>query len=107
MNVAVLGTGYVGLSTGVCLAEIGHDVVCIDVDERKIDVLKQGRSPIYEPGLDELLMRNISEGRLTFTSNHPQGLRKADIIIIAVGTPQSDDGQADLSYLEHAKKGSC
>lgn len=104
MNVAVLGTGYVGLSTGVCLAEIGHDVVCIDVDERKIDVLKKGRSPIYEPGLDELLMRNISEGRLTFTSNHPQGLRKADIIIIAVGTPQSDDGQADLSYLEHAAK---
>lgn len=104
MNVAVLGTGYVGLSTGVSLAEIGHDVVCIDVDERKIDVLKQGRSPIYEPGLDELLMRNISEGRLTFTSNHPQGLRKADIIIIAVGTPQSDDGQADLSYLEHAAK---
>ena len=104
MKVAVLGTGYVGLSTGVCLAEIGHDVVCIDVDERKIDVLKQGRSPIFEPGLDELLMKNISQGRLAFTANHQQGLRIADIIIIAVGTPQSDDGQADLSYLEHAVK---
>jgi UDPglucose 6-dehydrogenase len=104
MKVAVLGTGYVGLSTGVCLAEIGHDVVCIDVDERKINVLKQGRSPIYEPGLDELLMKNIYEGRLTFTADHQQGLRIADIIIIAVGTPQSDDGQADLSYLEQAAK---
>lgn len=104
MKVAVLGTGYVGLSTGVCLAEIGHDVVCIDVDKRKIDVLKQGKSPIYEPGLDELLMKNISEGRLAFTANHQLGLRVADIIIIAVGTPQSDDGQADLSYLEQAAK---
>ena len=104
MKVAVLGTGYVGLSTGVCLAEMGHDVVCIDVDERKIDVLKQGRSPIYEPGLEDLLKKNISEGRLAFTTSHRQGLRKADIIILAVGTPQSDDGQADLSFLEQAAK---
>ncbi|MCM3666359.1 UDP-glucose/GDP-mannose dehydrogenase family protein [Mesobacillus subterraneus] len=104
MKVAILGTGYVGLSTGVCLAEIGHEVVCIDVDERKIDTLKQGKSPIYEPGLEELLSKNSSEGRLAFTTSHQQGLSKADMIIIAVGTPQSDDGQADLSFLEQAAK---
>jgi UDPglucose 6-dehydrogenase len=102
MKVAVIGTGYVGLSTGVCLAEIGHEVACIDVDERKIETLKQGKSPIYEPGLEELLIKNSSQGRLTFTTSHQLGLSKADIIIIAVGTPQSDDGQADLSYLDHA-----
>jgi UDPglucose 6-dehydrogenase len=102
MKVAVLGTGYVGLSTGVCLAEIGHKVVCIDVDERKIDTLKQGKSPIYEPGLDELLIKNSSEGRLAFTTSHQQGLSEAEIIIIAVGTPQSEDGRADLSFLEQA-----
>lgn len=104
MKVAVLGIGYVGLSTGVCLAEIGHKVVCIDVDERKIDTLKQGKSPIYEPGLEELLIKNSSEGRLAFTTSHQQGLSEAEIIIIAVGTPQSDDGQADLSFLEQAAR---
>lgn len=104
MKVAVLGTGYVGLSTGVCLAEIGHEVVCIDVDERKIDLLKEGKSPIYEPRLEELLIKNSIEGRLAFTASHQQGLREAEIIIIAVGTPQSDDGQADLSFLEQAAK---
>ena len=104
MKVAVLGTGYVGLSTGVCLAEIGHEVVCIDVDERKINLLKQGNSPIYEPGLEELLIKNSTEGRLAFTTSHQQGLSRADIIIIAVGTPQSEDGQADLSFLEQAAK---
>lgn len=104
MRVAVLGTGYVGLSTGVCLAEIGHEVVCIDVNKRKIDTLKQGKSPIYEPGLEELLIKNSSEGRLAFTTSQQQGLSRADIIIIAVGTPQSEDGQADLSFLEQAVK---
>jgi UDPglucose 6-dehydrogenase len=104
MRVAVIGTGYVGLSTGVCLAEIGHKVVCIDVDERKIDTLKQGKSPIYEPGLEELLIKNSSEGRLVFTTAHQQGVREADIIIIAVGTPQSDEGQADMRFLEQVAK---
>ncbi|MFT9600171.1 UDP-glucose dehydrogenase family protein [Mesobacillus sp.] len=104
MKVAVLGTGYVGLSTGVCLAEIGHEVVCIDVDERKIDILKEGKSPIYEPGLEELLIKNSTEGRLAFTTSHQQGLSEVEIIIIAVGTPQSADGQADLSFLEQAAK---
>ncbi|MBT2639978.1 UDP-glucose/GDP-mannose dehydrogenase family protein [Bacillus sp. ISL-39] len=104
MRVAVLGTGYVGLSTGVCLAEIGHNVICIDVDERKIELLKEGKSPIYEPGLEDLLIKNSSAGRLAFTTSHQYALSHADIIIIAVGTPQSDDGQADLSYLEQAAK---
>ncbi|MBT2662882.1 UDP-glucose/GDP-mannose dehydrogenase family protein [Bacillus sp. ISL-45] len=104
MRVAVLGTGYVGLSTGVCLAEIGHNVICIDVDERKIELLKEGKSPIYEPGLEDLLSKNSSAGRLAFTTSHQYALSHADIIIIAVGTPQSDDGQADLSFLEQAAK---
>ncbi|RSD25927.1 UDP-glucose dehydrogenase family protein [Mesobacillus subterraneus] len=104
MKIAVLGTGYVGLSTGVCLAEIGHDVICIDVDERKIETLKQGKSPIYEPGLEELLTKNASAGRLSFTTSHKIAINHADIIIIAVGTPQSDDGRADLGYLEQAAR---
>lgn len=104
MNITVLGTGYVGLSTGVCLAEIGHHVVCIDIDERKIKNLKEGLSPIYEPGLEELLTKNIRAGRLTFTTSHIVGLKAAEIIIIAVGTPQGDDGGADLSYIEQAAK---
>ena len=104
MRIAVLGTGYVGLSTGVCLAEIGHNVVCIDVDEKKIKTLKQGISPIYEPGLEEILAKNSSAGRLAFTTSHEAGLSEAEIIIIAVGTPQSDDGRADLSFLEQAAK---
>lgn len=104
MRIAVLGTGYVGLSTGVCLAEIGHHVICIDVDERKIATLKQGESPIYEPGLEDLLIKNSSAGRLAFTASHKYALNEADIIIIAVGTPQTDDGRADLKYIEQASK---
>jgi UDPglucose 6-dehydrogenase len=104
MRIAVLGTGYVGLSTGVCLAEIGHNVVCIDVDQKKIETLKQGRSPIYEPGLEELLSKNSAAGRLNFTTSHQEGLSQAEVIIIAVGTPQSEDGRANLSFLEQAAK---
>lgn len=104
MNVAILGTGYVGLSTGVCLSEIGHRVVCIDLDEQKINNLIQGISPIYEPGLENLLIKNIEVGRMEFTTSHRDGLKGAEIIIIAVGTPQKNDGAADLSYLEQAVK---
>jgi UDPglucose 6-dehydrogenase len=104
MKIAVLGTGYVGLSTGVCLAEIGHDVTCIDIDEKKINLLQKGISPIYEPGIEHLLVSNISSGRLTFTLSHQEGLKDAEVIIIAVGTPQGDDGAANLSYLEQAAK---
>ncbi|MGA9227962.1 MAG: NAD(P)-binding domain-containing protein, partial [Mesobacillus sp.] len=104
MKIAVLGTGYVGLSTGVCLAEIGHNVACIDVDQKKIETLKQGKSPIYEPGLEELLSRNYAAGRLRFTTSHQEGLCEAEIIMIAVGTPQSENGRANLSFLEQAAK---
>jgi UDPglucose 6-dehydrogenase len=102
MKVAIIGTGYVGLSTGVCLAEIGHHVTCIDINEQKINTLRAGISPIYEPGLEKLLMKNSSAGRLQFTTSHQEGLKDAEIIIIAVGTPQGDDGGADLTYLEQA-----
>lgn len=104
MRIAVLGTGYVGLSTGVCLAEIGHKVVCIDVDEKKVETLKQGISPIYEPGLEELLSKNMQADRLDFTISHRIGLSQAEVVIIAVGTPQGEDGNANLSYLEQAIK---
>ncbi|MFJ7993467.1 UDP-glucose dehydrogenase family protein [Peribacillus frigoritolerans] len=104
MKIAVLGTGYVGLSTGVCLSEIGHNVICIDTDEQKIKSLRQGISPIYEPGLENLLAQNAAAGRLLFTTSHREALNGAEIIIIAVGTPQMEDGGADLSFIEQAAK---
>lgn len=104
MRIAVLGTGYVGLSTGVSLSEIGHTVVCVDVNEQKINRLRNAISPIYEPGLQELLEKNMKEGRLDFTTSHQDGINGAEIIIIAVGTPQGEDGAADLFYLEQAAK---
>ncbi len=102
MRVAILGTGYVGLSTGVCLAEIGHTVTCIDVDKEKIAKLKQGISPIYEPGMEELLAKNSAAGRLFFTTSLNDGITGCEVIIIAVGTPEREDGSADLSFLEKA-----
>ena len=104
MNITVIGTGYVGLSTGICLSEIGHHVICIDVDEQKVDLLKAGISPIYEPGLQPLLQKNSSAKRLFFTASHEDGLKDSEIIILAVGTPQRDDGSADLSYLIQAAR---
>lgn len=104
MKIAVLGTGYVGLSTGVCLSEIGRHVTCIDINEQKIHQLRQGISPIYEPGLEELLTANMIAGRLHFTTTLADTLDETDIIIVAVGTPQGDDGAADLSYLVQAAK---
>ncbi len=102
MNIAVIGTGYVGLVTGVCLAEIGHQVTCIDVDTEKIRLLSEGKSPIYEPGLEELLKENILRGRLRFTTRHCEGMASCNVVMVAVGTPQSSDGSADLSYVEQA-----
>jgi UDPglucose 6-dehydrogenase len=104
MKIAVLGTGYVGLSTGVCLSQIGHQVTCLDINEQKIDQLRNGISPIYEPGLEELLTTNMAAGKLKFTTSQPESLADAEIIIVAVGTPQGDDGAADLSYLVQAAK---
>lgn len=104
MNIAIIGTGYVGLVTGVCLAEIGHSVTCIDIDENKVKKMNQGVSPIYEPGLDELMTKNIKHNQLTFTTSHEKGLVGVDVIYIAVGTPQSEDGSADLGYVLQAAK---
>ncbi|WP_191566501.1 UDP-glucose dehydrogenase family protein [Metabacillus idriensis] len=104
MKIAVIGTGYVGLVTGVCLAEIGHHVTCIDISEEKVEKLKKGIPPIYERGLDVLMIDNIDLGRLHFTIEHKEGLKDAEVVYIAVGTPQSEDGSANLSYIYQAAK---
>jgi UDPglucose 6-dehydrogenase len=100
LKITVAGTGYVGLVTGVALAEIGHQVMCLDIDENKIADLKAGNSPIYEPGLDEMLVSNQNGKRLFFTTNPELAYAHPDIIIIAVGTPEKEDGSADLSYVQ-------
>jgi UDPglucose 6-dehydrogenase len=100
MNISVVGTGYVGLVTGIALSEIGHYVTCIDIDEEKVRRMRLGKSPIYEPGLEELMKKNIKEERLSFTIDHEEGFSNVDAIYIAVGTPQKDDGSANLQYIE-------
>lgn len=102
MKISVIGTGYVGLVTGVCLAEIGHHVTCIDVDPDKVYRLRSGDPIIYEPGLGELIRKNLEEGRLTFTDNYSKGLLDVQVIYIAVGTPSNSDGTADLTAIEQA-----
>ncbi len=99
MKIAVVGTGYVGLVLGACLAETGNDVVCIDKDEAKVRQLRRGAMPIYEPGLEEMVRRNRSEKRLEFTKDLPKAVRGATIVFIAVGTPQHEDGSADLTHV--------
>ncbi len=99
MNIAVIGTGYVGLVSGTCFAEIGVDVTCVDVDEKKIQNLLNGKIPIYEPGLDEMVLRNHKEGRLKFTTDVTTCLDDVEIIFSAVGTPPDEDGSADLQYV--------
>ncbi|MEP6684634.1 MAG: UDP-glucose/GDP-mannose dehydrogenase family protein [Parafilimonas sp.] len=99
MKIVVVGTGYVGLVTGACLAEVGTDVICIDVNEEKINNLKNGILPIYEPGLEDLVMRNYKKGRLHFSTNLEEGILGAQIAFIAVGTPPGEDGSADLKYV--------
>ncbi|HWP36083.1 MAG TPA: UDP-glucose/GDP-mannose dehydrogenase family protein [Gemmatimonadales bacterium] len=99
MNVTVVGTGYVGLVVGACLAETGNQVVCADVSESKIGLLRQNRLPIYEPGLEPLVVRNQAEGRLRFTTDVPDAVRLSDVIFIAVGTPPDEDGSADLQHV--------
>jgi UDPglucose 6-dehydrogenase len=99
MKIAVVGTGYVGLVVGACLAETGNDVTCVDKDAAKVRTLRKGRVPIYEPGLTELVVKNQHEGRLTFTTQLPRAVKGAQIIFIAVGTPQGEDGSADLQHV--------
>lgn len=100
MKVCMIGTGYVGLVSGTCLAEIGHDVICVDNDKKKIDILKKGSIPIYEPGLKELIAKNVKAGRLDFTTSIKEGVEKSLFLFIAVGTPPKDDGEPDLSSVE-------
>lgn len=102
MKLAVIGTGYVGVVTGTILSEVGHTVVCVDVDEEKIIKLQTGTSPIYEPGLDKLLQRNIVSQRLFFTTSSAEAFKEAEVIVIAVGTPQGENGATNLSYVEQA-----
>lgn len=99
MNITMIGTGYVGLVTGTCLAESGNDVTCVDIDQAKIERLRRGEIPIYEPGLSELVLFNVKSGRLRFTTNASEAVPQAQCVFIAVGTPQSDDGSADLTGL--------
>ena len=99
MNIAIVGTGYVGLVSGTCFAEMGVNVTCIDVNEEKIQALLNGNIPIYEPGLDEMVLRNNKEGRLHFTTDITTCLNDVDIVFSAVGTPPDEDGSADLKYV--------
>ena len=99
MKIVVIGTGYVGLVVGTCFAETGNRVTCVDVDERKIKLLKDGKVPIYEPGLEELILRNVAEGRLFFSTAIEESIKSSKVCFIAVGTPMSDDGSADLKYV--------
>ena len=100
MKIAMIGTGYVGLVSGVCLSEFGHEVVCVDKDQNKLALLRAGKTPIFEPGLDALMARNTAANRLSFTDNLAEATAGADAVFIAVGTPsRRGDGHADLSYV--------
>jgi UDPglucose 6-dehydrogenase len=100
MNICVVGTGYVGLVTGAVFADLGNDVVCVDNDHKKIEALRGGQMPIYEPGLEEMVIRNKDDSRLTFTTDLPTAVRQSDVIFIAVGTPPKETGETDLSHVE-------
>ena len=99
MNIAIVGTGYVGLVSGTCFSEMGINVTCVDVDSRKIESLKQGIVPIYEPGLEEMVARNAKAGRLRFTTDLRECLDDVEVVFSAVGTPPDEDGSADLHYV--------
>lgn len=99
MNIAIVGTGYVGLVSGTCFAEMGINVTCVDIDSEKVEKLHQGIIPIYEPGLDEMVRRNVEAGRLKFTTDLAQILDNVEVVFSAVGTPPDEDGSADLKYV--------
>lgn len=103
-DVAVIGTGYVGLVSGACLADFGNRVVCIDIDSAKIDALKNGKIPIYEPGIEDVVARNVAAGRLSFSTDAAAAIREHEVVFIAVGTPPAEDGSADLRYIEQVAR---
>ena len=100
MKLSIIGTGYVGLVTGTCFAEVGHRVICVDNDVNKVKMLQAGGIPIYEPGLEEMVKKNVAAGRLSFSASIAEGVEKSDVIFIAVPTPPQDDGSVDLSFIE-------
>src|ERR1700747_3730294 len=104
MKITIIGTGYVGLVTGACLAELGNDVFCLDIDQRKIDILNGGGIPIHEPGLGEIVARNRASGRLAFSTDVAAAVAHGEIQFIAVGTPPDEDGSADLQYVVGAAR---
>ena len=104
MKLTIIGTGYVGLVSGTCFAEVGHDVICVDNDAAKVKMLQGGGIPIYEPGLEELVKKNVAAGRLKFTASTAEGVQKSDVIFIAVPTPPQPDGSVDLSYIERVAR---
>jgi UDPglucose 6-dehydrogenase len=104
MNISIIGTGYVGLVTGACFADLGNRVYCVDSDRRKIESLKKGQVPIYEPGLQEMIGRNMKEGRLLFSKSIKEGIAKSEVVFICVGTPSRESGEADLSALENVSR---
>ncbi len=104
MKLAIIGTGYVGLVTGTCFAEVGHQVICVDNDAAKVKMLQAGGIPIYEPGLEELVKKHVASGRLQFTQSTSEGVQKSDVIFIAVPTPPQPDGSVDLSYIERVAR---
>ncbi len=104
MKIAIIGSGYVGLVTGACFAEVGHEVICVDNDERKVKALRNGKIPIYEPGLDQLVQRNVSAHRLQFTGSIEEGVDNSQVVFIAVPTPPQIDGSVDLTYIERVAR---
>ena len=99
MKITIYGSGYVGLVSGACLAQVGNQVLCVDIDSKKIDMLKDGQIPIHEPGLDDMIQSNIAAGRIQFTTDPAEGVAHGLFQFIAVGTPPDEDGSADLSYV--------
>src|SRR5215510_12323513 len=100
MKLSIIGTGYVGLVTGACFAEVGHHVICVDNDANKVKMLQSGGIPIYEPGLEELVKKNVTAGRLSFTTSTAEGVAQSEVIFIAVPTPPQPDGSVDMSFIE-------
>ena len=102
MKITMIGTGYVGLVSGTCFANAGNEVTCLDVDQSKIDMLNRGDIPIYDPGLEELVSKNVAATRLRFTTDYAQAIASAQVVFICVGTPQDHDGSADLKFVRSA-----